>query len=607
MATENFYSGNIYATDPVYKIKNPYFSPTGYQGNFSSISMALDPRTANQLKEVGETLNTGVKNIEVGNVDPGVFESIPKEHFKEMNRLAKLAGKGTELTFHAPMVDPTGITQNGWDEMTQKAAEKQLWSSLEKAHELNPEGNVVATFHATSVGLPPAETIIKDENGKLKTVSMLYINPSSGALGQIKAEKKYFGGKGEPIEFNPEKELKEINKDQWMRTMTNLNFSSQRGEQDIKNAITMMKAPFVDQTAAQLEKIKDTNPDAYKQATETKKAIDSEMEHGKLYLMEAYRNTKELYNNIYKNAKPEEKTNLQGYADEISPMVEKFKDLKSKEELSKFAETIEKGVKIMSEMEPEIVKPLRQFAVEKSAETTANLAWRGYEKFHENAPIIAIENHPAFQSVLTTGKDIKEVVDEAQKRFVEKAKSEGMSESDAKKQAEKLIGVTWDVGHINMMRRHGYAEKDIIAETGAIAKNVKKIHLADNFGYEHTELPMGMGNVPMDKIMEKIGKQGYDIKKVIEAGNWWQHFSGQGKAGGPLIPTLGGMGVPVYQGYNANWNQVYGVTGPYFAGYGTMLPDINFQTYGAGFSTLPMEFGGQMPGKDSKFSGTPMA
>jgi len=54
-------------------------------------------------------------------------------------------------------------------------------------------------------------------------------------------------------------------------------------------------------------------------------------------------------------------------------------------------------------------------------------------------------------------------------------------------------------------------------------------------------------------------------------------------------------------------NQIYGTPAGYFAGYGTMLPEQNFSMYGAGFSSLPMELGGQIASKDSRLSGTPMS
>ena len=61
-----------------------------------------------------------------------------------------------------------------------------------------------------------------------------------------------------------------------------------------------------------------------------------------------------------------------------------------------------------------------------------------------------------------------------------------MSTGKAKNVAKQMIGATWDVGHINMMRKKGYSEKDVIKETKEIAPFVKHVHLSDNFGLDHT-------------------------------------------------------------------------------------------------------------------------
>ena len=594
-SNEYFYGGKTYNLDP------KYGSPIMYGSNFSQLSSALDPRTANQIKEATETLNTGIRNLEVGNVQPDVFESVPKQHFKEMNRLAKLTG--AKLSFHAPMIDPTGITEHGWEKMNQDAAEKQLWSAIEKSQELNPGENVV-TFHASSVPLPSAEFKIKD--GKTEKVkSMILIDPQ-GKLHPIKEEEKYFplGIKGEkvgaPIPTSPkfEDEIRKQNDDLWSQQLSQLNFYSQRGTSEMgdMNKLGIDKLNF-----KELKK---------EENSEWKKWEGLQM-HAALDLSEAYRQLKSMYELAYKSAKNtgDNKTikELDIYANKILPLAGNFENIRgNKENLQKFSDLIEEGVNLLGEKKPEILRPLRDFAIEKSAETTANLALRGYNEFKDKAPIIALENHPAQQSLLTTGEDLRDVIKKAQKLFIEKAKKEGMSEGEATKQAEKLIGATWDVGHINMMRRFGYDKSDILKQTDAVAPFVKKVHLSDNFGFEHTELPMGMGNVPMKEIMEKIGKEGYDVKKVIEAGNWWQHFSPGGKTNSPLVPTMQGLGTQMYGG-SPGWNQIYGTPGGYFTGYGTMLPEQHFSLYGAGFSNLPMELGGQISGKDSRFSGTPMS
>lgn len=231
-----------------------------------------------------------------------------------------------------------------------------------------------------------------------------------------------------------------------------------------------------------------------------------------------------------------------------------------------------------------------------------NVAFNSYKKFGNQAPIISIENPPA-GGAFSTGEELKDVVEKVRDRFVEKAKKDGIDEKQARQIAERLIGVTWDVGHINMMKKFGYENKDIIKESEQVAKLVKHVHLSDNFGLDHTELPMGMGNVPVKEIMERLGKEGFDAKKIIEAGNWWQHFRTP-----PFKETLEAFGSPIYSMNMAPyWDQNLGGQQDYIGGYGAMLPQINYETFGAGFSRLPSELGGQRQGAEgSRMSGRGM-
>ena len=207
---------------------------------------------------------------------------------------------------------------------------------------------------------------------------------------------------------------------------------------------------------------------------------------------------------------------------------------------------------------------------------------------------------------LSSGQDLRDLVKESRRKFVEQAKEKGLSESKAQEQAAKLIGVTWDVGHINMMRKHGADEKQILKETEKVAPYVKHIHLSDNFGLEHKELPMGMGNVPIKEHEAILKKQFNDkfskIKQIVETGSWFRNFNNVT----PFAETLEAFGSAIYPMKMASyWNPTRGGTSPYFSGYGRMLPDVNFSTYGAGFSSLPTELGGQIGGARSRLSGTP--
>jgi hypothetical protein len=173
--------------------------------------------------------------------------------------------------------------------------------------------------------------------------------------------------------------------------------------------------------------------------------------------------------------------------------------------------------------------------------------------------------------------------------------------------AEKLIGVTWDVGHINMMRKHGAQDRDILKQTEKVAPFVKHIHLSDNFGLEHTELPMGMGNVPIKEhealLKKQFGEKFSKIKQIVETGAWFRNFNNVT----PFAETLEAFGSGMSGIYPmkmaSTWNATRGGTSPYFTGYGRMLPDINFSTYGAGFSSLPAELGGQVAGTRNRLSG----
>ncbi len=593
---ESIYDGSNSSLDPIYG------GPATYMSSLSGLSAAIDPRTANQVKEVSEHLNSGVKNIEVQGTFPEVMESIPKQHFKELNRMAKLTG--AELSMHAPMVDPTGITQRGWEKMNQDAAENQLWSAIERSHELNPHGNVPVTMHASTAQLPPAEFKIK-EGQEEKIKSLLLIDPN-GNLHQIKEEERYFPTKigqkiGEKIPFNPIDEMERENKEVWLKQLDNLNFYAQRGGDMIDEMDKMSKT-------LPTEPI---NKEEHGEWENMQKNIERSMTHGSIYLKDAYMQLKKNYDLVYKNADSEDKKKLNAFAQSIQPRIEEFENMSDNpQKLSEFSEkVIEKGVRTLREIkQPRILTPLRDFAVEKSAETVSNLAFKSYDKFGDTSPIISLENHPANTSILTRAEDLRDVIKKARGKFVEKAVKEGISRSQAEDASEKLIGATWDVGHINMLRRFGYGKKDIIKETEKIAPYVKHVHLSDNFGHEHTELPMGMGNVPIKEILKKLGKEGFEGKKVIEAGNWWQHFSPGGKSNSPLIPTLQAMGSPLYPMHMApSWNQIYGAAGAYFAGYGTINPDIHHSLYGAGFAALPTELGGQIPGQQNRMSGTPMA
>lgn len=610
MAYENFYQGASYALDADY---GELF--TGYRIPASQIGLATDPRTANQLQEASNKINPGGKVIEVSIVDPKIFESIPNQHLDEIRRLSKVTG--TEVSLHGPAVEPSGYAGGGgggliWTEESRKSSEAQIMSAVERSHKLDSKGNIPVVFHP-SYSLPEAEERYK-ENGKEIPKSMVIVDSRTGSVaGQLKEQPKYFPEytkEGEKItKFNPQQELARANEESWVDNLHNLSYRAQWGEDILERTERLpngekisaetkqklMELYSIENRDEAIEKIKNLPGVTKEYLNASFKTYD----HANIYLRESYNSMRELYNRAYKEATKEDKSKLDAFAHEIEPLVKEGVG-RDPAKLEQFSKLVEKGIKVLGSIKsPQLYKPLNNFLIDKTSDTFSNVAFHAYEKFGEKAPMISIENPPA-GTALSRADDIKKLIEETRGKFVKRAKEKGYSGSEAERAAEKLIGATWDVGHINMLRRYGYDKADLVKETEKIAPFVKHVHLSDNFGFEHTEIPMGMGNVPLKDMMKKIGDK--DIKKIVEAGNWYQYFQRP-----PLLETLEAAGSPLFAMKSPYWNQISGTYGNYSSGYGNMLPEQHFSLYGSGFSSLPTDLGGQIPGKQSRFSGTPTA
>ena len=561
----------------------------GYGVEAKQFGLTTDPRTANVLQQVSGKISTGLTNIEVEGISPAVFESIPKQHLKEVNRLAKLTGMNVSL--HGPSIEASGISDKGFSETGRKEAEKEMILAVERGHELDPQGNIPITFHSTA-GLPGAEMIKTKDKEEIKEAFV--INTESGSMMRMPIKEKFFPGEKS---LGIQKEIDEANEESWTHSLSNLAYNINRANELISESEATKKIiekEKVSKSAIELDK--------------DQKRMEHVYEAGTSFFNDSYRSLKQLYNKAYENAKIED--NKQQIQDldilnkKISKSVSEIeKDPKSFRSIELKQAIMEDGLKTLNsftDAPPQILKPLNDFAKERTTQTFANVALHGFKKFGDKAPIISIENPPA-GAAFSTGKELKQVVEDTRKKFVKTAvKQEIMSQSDAEKQAEKLIGVTWDVGHINMLRKKGYEKEDILKETEAIKPLLKHVHLSDNFGFEHTELPMGMGNVPMKEIMEKLGKEGFEARKIIEAAQWYEHFKTS-----PVTETLDAFGAPIYSGGRSPyWNQTLGLYQDYSGSFGEIFPPINYETFGGSFSQLPSELGGQRPGvAGSRMSG----
>ena len=224
-------------------------------------------------------------------------------------------------------------------------------------------------------------------------------------------------------------------------------------------------------------------------------------------------------------------------------------------------------------------------------------------------------------SGLTRADEIKKLVIETRRKFVDKAvKDNMMSREKATEVSKQIIGATWDVGHINSIRKWGYGKEDVLNEAKTIAPFVKHMHIADNLGFEDSELPAGMGNVPIDEILNSKweGSENFrNAKKVIETGDWFSRQGGMGMTKTPTTEAFSGLGSHVYSigkssmgdASSAYWNStLLNSDVSSYSGLGTINPEVHHSIYGGGFSQLPAYSGGELPGRagNSSFSGAPL-
>jgi len=613
-----------------------------YQGGYSSLKspkqsiqagslgLTTDPRTANVLQSFSSQLSTGIKNIEVEFVSPEMMDSIPKQQLKEVNRLSKLTGVG--ISVHGPVIDTTGITQQGFSELNREASERRIIDTLMRSHEMAPKENISVNFH-TAEGIPgsqftPGEI---DKEGKRKAARLIIVNRESGQMTKLEPETKYYPDRQElkpgveekfaqglikkrDLQKHPEKYHKKVslekgtpytaekrldilNKSEWDNALSQLFFNKERADEILEKNLPLIQ--HIEKEIGEGGRLKKETLEKF---PELNQALSRYMAADE-YLKDVHQHINEKFSQAYKYGNLEQRKKLKEISDNFGKTLEKNNSVyaQSKAMAELIHELKNPG------LAPNMYMPIEEFATTQSSKTYGNAALAAYKKFGDNSPLFYIENPPA-GFALSTGEDVANLVKASRKQFIEKATQPkdkgglGMSKSSAKTQAEKLIGATWDVGHINMLRKYGYNEDEIIKETKKVAPYVKHVHLSDNFGFEHTELPMGMGNVPLSKIMAKLGEKGYKAKKIIEATQWYQHFKSP-----PVQETLEALGSPIYSAKMAPyWNQSYGLEQGYFGGYGLMLPQGNYQTFGAGFSQLPAELGGQMPGQGSRMSGRGM-
>lgn len=621
-------------------LDSKYYIPVG------AFASTTNPQTANQIAEATQRLNAGVLGLDISNISPDIFQSIPKEHFSEIGRLTKLTGATVDL--HAPVqeMDPAGFSRDGWSEQHRKEVERQFIDALEKGHLLDPNGNTPVNFHAS--GGVPGRTWRQLEDKDLKNLAvsnpnelkreverikrnnmrvedtMGIVNQDTGQIQMLRYDsRKGFSGQDEI--WTPERRRKSLNLTEWERGNLQL-FTLQKEKAEVQERMRneeVTLGPIIDRAKKGM-----SLSEEQKQELEIRQSnIKSMLSH----VREIDRNIGTQLidiNDKVKKYSPKEineeqikaKEEFKNETKRINEIENRYRDLIINERKyeRKYVEnrlqeldteerrTQDKIISTLSRLPvPELWRPTDDFSKDKTAETVANATFEVYKKYGKNTPITVVENvFPEW--TLSRSEELKDTIEKSRKLFSQKLmKEKNLSEEDAKRLASQFIGVTWDVGHINMLRKQGFTEQEILQEAKKIAPLVKQVHITDNFGFGDVHLPAGMGNVQIKEQLKELEKKGFKIEKgrlVHEGGGWWQHFKTD-----PIIEAMGNLDTPLYtMDAQPSWKYMRNTEGVYKYGFGDLLPEVHFkELYGGGFASLPKELGGQIGGDKSRFSGTP--
>ncbi len=615
---------SVYGSEGFYYGERSSFNPyngnyVGYRLNQHGLGFPGSPQTANQVDETVKAIKQGVTAFEVTMLDANKSETIPKEHFKEMRQLMKISG--VRPSMHAPIIDPSGFSkEGGYKDETRIDNERRMYGNIQKAYELDPKGNTPVVFHST--GVVPGADWRKNSDNKVEINQMPIVNRDTGIVTNVATSRLYNPLRPKSLEnggekYTVEEKLDTANHSEWRKKIEELTTLNKHASDLIGYDNPAILAKYANQTIYPTEDGKyvaanPKNPSSCGIALNTAQERDAyqKIQQADVFIDSVQLNFNDAFEKAYQFGTDDQKKDLKKLAEQYSNNMNKIANNGPTisapiEKQHVLNNAIEKLKLITAGKSPQVFVKAEDFALDKAAETFGNLAVKSYNEFKNNAPVIAIEN--MFQGMaFAKGEQMAELVEKSRQKFIDKmVDSKKMSKNEAKKIAEKQIGMTLDVGHLNLFKKTGFDDKDLENETKKMAPYVKHLHMTDNFGYEDTHLAPGMGNVPFKQILAKLEKEGRldEMNKIIESGAFVAEFK---KSPFPL--TLAAMGSPIYGAkMESYWGDAQSSFGGYFSGYGTSNPSIHQSLYGSGFSTLPMEFGGKVAQNNSRFSGDSMS
>ena len=643
-AYESFYGGGGSSLNP--KDGNPF---VGYRLNPIQLGFSTNPTQGpDQLKEAMRGIRAGSRVIEVNllNIQGDHDEQIPKHHFREMRALMKLTG--VKPSVHGPLVDAAGIERGSYSKENRMDHENRMFHAMEKAKMIDTDKNIPVIFHSShelggGTTFKPGD--VKKGEERFKEEFVPIINHLTKQVEITKEQKTYYLGEGETYKeggrlMKIDDAIRSRNATMWDDQIKNVTLEKRYVDQALKEVLEntasdVIRAPDgrirgTEEGEIGLRAFNILNADFKKDKEEIEKRypdVFRKINNAEILLHNNHTSFNQLFNQAYKYGSDEQKKELRKLNDqyeEENEELEKDPNLLRNPVLqlklnSQIQDKFLHGMKNITDRygAPKINQRAEEFAMGEASKTFGNVGAKSFKELGGmDAPVVSIENvwNGAY---FARGKAMKELVEKSRKKMVEQLTDKEfmggkvLNEREAKKAAEKLIGMNFDVGHINMFKKKGFTDKDLVGEVKQFIPLINHMHLTDNFGGGDEHLVPGQGNVPFKAYFEEIAKTRdlNTFKKIVETGGVESRHLGGQTAHAMNLAAFGVMtGSATYGG---TFDRAMNTFGGYSTGYGNVNPEIHHSVYfGGGFSGMPSELGGTVPGiagQRSRMGGAPLA
>ena len=368
---ENIYQGGYSSLNPEY---GELFS--GYRTSAELLGTPTAPpgQQGDLPTQLTKTISTGQKVVELSLLNPEIVDSIPKPHLKETQRIAKLAG--VDLRVHGHLIEASGATDRGFDKQQREIAENQIFSALERSHDLDAKGNISVTFHTTN-GAPGA--IWKKEKGKEeRQIVMPLVDQETGAITVAREEERYYPVKGgEKQTYNVQEQLNVINETKWGDSLSQVEFERESADTILKDIHPIIIGRYLQWRSGEIDQ-KSLDP---KEMVEIKRIISAE-EH----IHEGQRTLNSLFDKAYKYGTDEEKKRLIHLSENYRRNLGIEGDGKVNQNYfnpqvqSNALFELKEGLGLMK---PQLFKPAEEYTIQESTQSFGNAAWKAYKEFGE--------------------------------------------------------------------------------------------------------------------------------------------------------------------------------------------------------------------------------